>query len=150
MPMPARTCVPDVGTQWNPPRRASSLDLPPLRQAEKGAGSLKAIVWTVILVMVVYVGIKVGPPLLSEYEFQDGIQTIARMASVNRPANEKILEAVLKEAEKDDLLIRPEDIHIESARGNIRISADYSVVVDLKVFQWTLNFHPTASNDALF
>jgi hypothetical protein len=27
---------------------------------------------------------------------------------------------------------------------------DYSVTVDLGVYQWTLNFHPTATNNALF
>ncbi|MBZ5645065.1 MAG: DUF4845 domain-containing protein [Acidobacteriia bacterium] len=119
-------------------------------QGEKGAGSLKAIIWTAILVAVVFVGFKVTPLLVSNYEFQDGIQTIARMASVNRPTAEKIRQSVLQEAEKDELLIAPEDIHVEAAGGNIQISADYSTVVDLKVYQWTLNFHPTASNHSLF
>lgn len=100
--------------------------------------------------MVLYVGVKVTPLLFAEYEFQDGIQTIARMASVNRPPADKIRQSVLTESVKDELLIAPEDIHVESAGGNIRISAEYSVVVDLKVYQWTLNFHPTASNNALF
>jgi hypothetical protein len=27
---------------------------------------------------------------------------------------------------------------------------DYSVTVDLHVYQWTLNFHPTVTNNALF
>lgn len=88
--------------------------------------------------------------MINEYQFQDGIQDIARAATVNRPGNEKIRQAVLTEAQKDDLDIPADNIQIESAGGNIRISADYSVVVDLKVYQWTLNFHPTASNNALF
>jgi hypothetical protein len=72
------------------------------------------------------------------------------MASVNRPESEKIRKAVLQEAAKDELSIRPEDIQVESAGGNIHISANYSVTVDLKVYQWTLNFNPTATNNALF
>lgn len=119
-------------------------------RGEKGAGSLKAIVWTVILVTLIYVGVKVTPLLINEYEFQDGIQDIARAASVNRPDSDKIRQAVLKEAEKDELDITPDEVHVQSAGGNIRISADYSTVVDLKVYQWTLNFHPAASNNALF
>jgi hypothetical protein len=131
-------------------QRAASSQVTPLRQREKGAGSFKAIAWTLILVLIVYVGIMVTPILINEYQFQDGIQTIARMASVNRPGIEKIRQAVLKEAENDELPVRAEDIKVESVNGNIRISADYSVTVDLKVYQWTLNFHPTASNNALF
>jgi hypothetical protein len=118
--------------------------------AQKGAGSLKAIVWTAILASLLFVGIKVTPLLMSEYEFQDGIQNIARGASLTRPPVEKIRQSVLQEAEKDELLIAPEDIHIESAGGNVQISAEYSTVVDLKVYQWTLNFHPTATNHSLF
>jgi hypothetical protein len=38
---------------------------------------------------------------------------------------------------------------VEGNAGNIHINVDYSVTVDLKVYQWTLNFHPAASNAAL-
>jgi hypothetical protein len=117
---------------------------------QRGSGSLKAIVWTAILVALVYVGIKVLPILVTEYEFQDSIQNIARYASVNRQDETKIQKAVVAEAQKDGLPIMPEDVKVEGAGGNVQISADYSVTVDLSVYQWTLNFHPTAVNKALF
>jgi hypothetical protein len=120
------------------------------RHSQGGAGNLKAIVWTMILVALVYVGVKVIPVLVDEYQFQDSIQNIARFASVNRQDNAKIQKAIVTEAEKDDLPVRPEDIKVEGASGNVRISVDYSVTVDLGVYQWTLNFHPTATNNALF
>ncbi|MBZ5660737.1 MAG: DUF4845 domain-containing protein [Acidobacteriia bacterium] len=150
LPKPDRARSTAMQAMCERSRCASRCEQSARRQGEKGAGSLKAIVWTAILAAVVYVGFKVTPLLINEYEFQDGIQTIARMASVNRPTPDKIRQSVLQEAAKDELLIAPEDIHIEAAGGNIRISADYSAVVDLKVYQWTLNFHPTASNNALF
>jgi hypothetical protein len=120
------------------------------RNSQRGSGNLKAIVWTLILAALVYVGIKVMPILVIEYEFQDSIQNIARFASVNRQDNPKIQKAVVTEAEKDDLPVRPEDVKVEGTNGNVRISVDYAVTVDLSVYQWTLNFHPTASNNALF
>jgi hypothetical protein len=152
LPAPVRTISSELPVDRNSRGRDSGREPIPLalRHGERGAGALKAIIWTAILVAVAYVGIKVMPMLVNEYEFQDGIQNIARAASVNRPDSEKIRQAVLKEAEKDELQIAPEDVHIDSAGGNIRISADYSAVVDLKVYQWTLNFHPAASNNALF
>jgi hypothetical protein len=149
-PMSARNGSPQFGRDRNPRRRSSSCECTAQRHGEKGAGHLKAIIWTLILVLIAYVGFKVTPLLINEYEFQDGIQTIARMASVNRPESEKIRQAVLKEAEKDELPIRAEDIQIVAAGGNIHISANYSVTVDLKVYQWTLNFNPSATNNALF
>jgi cell division protein FtsL len=122
----------------------------PTRNRQRGAGRIKAIIWTLILASFIYVSVKVVPILFNEYQFQDGIQTIARYASANRQSLEQINQAVLKEAEKDDLPIGANDIKVEAASGNVHISADYSVTVDLKVYQWTLNFHPAVVNNALY
>ena len=120
------------------------------RSRERGAGSLKAIVWTVILVAFVYAAVMLIPVLINEYEFQDSLQNIARYASVNRKNNEQVKQAVLEEAQKEDLPIQAADIKVEGSAGNVHINVDYSVTVDLKIYQWTLNFHPEATNLSLF
>jgi hypothetical protein len=120
-----------------------------VRAGQRGAGRLKAIIWTLILISGVYVAFKVVPLLMNEYEFQDGLQDIARFASVNRDPNEKILAAILKEAEKDDVPVEAQDVKVDGKGGNIKINVDYSVTADLSVYQWTLNFHPKVSNDSL-
>lgn len=89
------------------------------------------------------------PILVNEYQFQDALVNIARFASVNRRSSDLIQKDVLAEAQKEDLPVRAEDIKVESTAGNIRINVDYSVTVDLKVYQWTLNFHPSAGNASL-
>lgn len=72
------------------------------RQGERGSGHLKAIVWTLILASLIYVAVKVIPITVNEYEFRDGLQTIAQFASVNRQPNDKLRDSILKEAQKDD------------------------------------------------
>lgn len=119
------------------------------RDGEKGGGNLKAIIWTMILVAFIYVAAMILPVLINEYEFQDSIQNIARFASVNRKDGDQIRKSVLDEAEKEDLPVQAEDVKVVSNNGNIQIDVDYSVTVDLKVYQWTLNFHPAASNASL-
>jgi hypothetical protein len=134
------------------PANSSALQISPrrvLRNRQRGAGHLKAIFWTLILFSGVYVAFKVVPLLLNEYEFQDGLQTIARFASVNRDPSDKIHAEVLKEAEKDDVPVEDGDIKILGKAGNVTINVDYSVTADLGVYQWTLNFHPSVSNAAL-
>lgn len=116
---------------------------------ERGAGRLKAIIWTLILAGFIFTCVKVIPVLVNEYELQDGMQTIARFASVNRQSPGDIQKAVLAEAQKDSVPLEADDIKVEAVNGNIRIHADYSVTVDLLVYRWTLNFHPEASNNAL-
>jgi hypothetical protein len=119
------------------------------RDGERGAGNLKAIVWTVILVAFIYCAVMVLPVLISEYEFQDSLQEIARFASVNRRSPEQVRQSVLDEAQKEDLPVTAENIKVDGYAGNIHINVEYSVTVDLKVYQWTFNFHPDANNAAL-
>jgi hypothetical protein len=119
------------------------------RNGERGAGHLKAVVWTTILVAFIYVSAIVLPVLINEYQFQDSLQNIARFASVNRKNSEQIRKDVMDEAQKEDLPVQAENIKVESNVGNIHIHVDYSVTVDLKVYQLTLNFHPAANNASL-
>ena len=119
------------------------------RGAERGAGNLKAIIWTMILVAFIYATAMVLPVLINEYQFQDSLQNIARFASINRKSSDQIQKSVLEEAEKEDLPVEADDIKVKSVAGNIQIDVSYSVTVDLKVYQWTLNFHPAASNASL-
>lgn len=124
-------------------------DIAAERRGEMGGANIKAIIWTAVLVAFIYVTAMVLPVLIDEYQFQDGIQEIARFASVNRKSVEQIQKAVLDEAQKEDLPVEVEDIKVQTNGGNIHINVDYSVTVDLKVYQWTLNFHPTANNASL-
>jgi hypothetical protein len=121
----------------------------PAREAQRGAGHFKAILWLLVFASFIYVMIKTVPVLVNDFEFQDGVQTIARFASATRQTPEQIRAAVLKEAKKDDVPIDTQDVEIEATMGDVRIHVEYSVIVDLMVYQWTLNFHPSASNDSL-
>jgi predicted membrane protein len=105
-----------------------------------------AIIKDIMIYITVFAAVIVIPVLISEYEFQDSLQNIARFASVNRKTNEQIKQAVMEEAQKEDLPVQAEDIKVEGNAGNVHINVDYSVTVDLKVYQWTLNFHPAATN----
>ena len=116
---------------------------------ERGGANLKAIIWTMILAAFVYVAAMLLPVLVNEYQFQDSLQDIARFASVNRKNNEQIKQAVLDTAQKEELPVQAEDIKVEGNGGNVHINVEYSVTIDLKVYQWTLNFHPSANNASL-
>jgi len=121
----------------------------PRRGREQGGANMKAIVWTMILAAFVYVAAMTLPVLVNEYQFQDSIQDIARFASVNRKNNEQIKQAVLDTAQKQELPVQAEDVKVEGNGGNVHINVEYSVTIDLKVYQWTLNFHPSANNASL-
>jgi hypothetical protein len=77
------------------------------------------------------------------------MQTTARFATINRQSPDEIRKTLVQEAKSKDIPVQPENIHVTNDAGNVKISADYSVTVDLQVYQLTLNLHPSASNTVL-
>jgi hypothetical protein len=119
------------------------------RPRQRGSSRLKFIIFLAFLVAMIYVGVKVIPILFTNMQFQDAIQSTARFASVNRQSVDDIRASVLKEAESEDIPVTAQDIHVKGDGGHVEIAADYSVTVNLGVYQWTLNFHPYAKNNPL-
>ena len=120
-----------------------------VRHSQAGSSRLKAIIWTGLLVAFVYACFRVVPLYVADFQFRDSMETAARFASVNRLSPEDVRKNLLKEAEQADMPLKLEDIKVSTHNGRIDIEANYSVVVDLHVYQWTLNFHPSASNNRL-
>jgi hypothetical protein len=116
---------------------------------QRGSSRLKLVFFLALVLAMIYVGVKVIPILVNNMQFQDAIESTARFASVNRQTTDDIRTAVLKEADNDDIPIAAQDIHVKGDAGRVEIAADYSVTVNLGVYQWTLNFHPYAKNNPL-
>lgn len=121
----------------------------PARLSQRGASRFKFVAFLALLIAVIYIGVKVIPILVNNMQFQDAIESTARFASVNRQSVDDIRAAVLKEAENEDIPIAANDIHVKGDGGHVEIAADYSVTVNLGLYQWTLNFHPYAKNNPL-
>ncbi len=120
------------------------------RNRERGAGRMKTILSLLVLAGMIYVGVKVVPPYLNNFELQDSMKTEARFAAVNRKSPEEVREDIYKEIKKLGIPARPEDIHVEPLPGaGLRITVTYSVVVALPGYELVLNFQPTADNASI-
>ena len=120
-----------------------------IRRSQTGSSRLKAIIWTAILASFVYVCVRVVPLYFADYQFQDSIQSAARFASVDHETPDDIRADLFKKAQSAEMPVKLEDIKVNRRDGRVDIEANYSVTVDLYVYQWTLNFHPSGSNSRL-
>jgi len=116
---------------------------------QRGSGHLKTIIWLLIFLAFLYVSLEVGPVLYAEYEFQDDVQTIARYAPYNRPSIDDVRKEVLSKAQSHDIPVTLEDIKVEPHGYGVQIDVNYSVTVNLIVYQWVFDFHPTAASISL-
>ena len=128
-------------------RRKREHGLP--RTLSRGGAKLKAIIWLLVLGSAAYVGYKLVPIYFADYQLQDKMLTEARFATVNRRSSEEIRDVIFREIQEREIPARREDIRVETSQRGVRIVVDYTVTVDLRVYQLQLHFTPTAENRAL-
>jgi hypothetical protein len=120
------------------------------RRAEQGAGKLKALLFTVVFVLVVYSAFKIVPAYVSDYQLSDKMQEQARFAVVNHYTEDQIRDNIYKLTQDLEIPVRREDIKVVSTSSVVKISVDYTVPVDLVFYHVDLHFSPSSENKALF
>ena len=111
---------------------------------ERGEGKLKAIIYTLILVLGVYVAIKIVPVYVAEYQLKDKMTEQARFAVVNRYTEEQIRDIMFKVVQDLDIPAKREDIKVTNTGRGLNISLSYTVPVDLMVYKTDLTFSPSS------
>ena len=89
------------------------------------------------------------PAYFANYQLQDSMETEARFAMSNRKAEQDIREDMARKAKELGIPANPDNLKIIAEGGAIQISLDYSVPIDLGVYQFSLQFHPHADNRSI-
>ena len=118
--------------------------------SQRGGGALKAILWTAVLVYAAYVGYKLIPVYIANYQLQDKMQEEARFAVVNRYNEDQVRDQIYKQVEDLEIPARKDEIKVYSTLQVVRISLDYTVPVDLLFYKMQLHFTPSSENKAVF
>jgi len=121
----------------------------PDRSSERGGSKLNTVLTLLIVVFLIFSGIKIIPAFFSKYQLQDAIETEARFAIVNHKGEDEIREDIWKKVQELEIPATKENIHVSVAQRDVAITVDYIVPVDLRVYQFNLDFHPHADNHTL-
>ncbi len=108
--------------------------------------SLKALLGLGLLVAAVYVAYELIPPYFHNYQFQDVLESEARLNSYSslRKTEDEIREGIVTKARDLDIILQPEQVTVTRAGTEWVISADYTVHVDLALHPVDLEFHPSS------
>ncbi|MBI2818015.1 MAG: DUF4845 domain-containing protein [Acidobacteria bacterium] len=115
-------------------------------RSQGGFVSISGIVALVLLASMVFLGLKLLPPYISNYQLQDSIQNIALTASYTAMTEDDILKTVISRAGGYGIELGPRQVSVRKGKGTVIIVAKYTVPVDLLVRQVDLQFEPSASN----
>lgn len=123
----------------------------PNQIGEHGGSKLNLLITLVIMGAMIFAGVKVVPVYFANYQFQDAIQSESRFALTGYPkkGTEDIRDDVFKKAQELNIPAKREDIRVSVSNGSVDIGLDYSVPIDLRVYQFTLQFHPHADNHTI-
>jgi hypothetical protein len=114
-------------------------------------GTVKAIVGFLAIIGVVYCAFQIVPPELTNYSFTDDLRTIALLGGANpHETDQQLLEEVMKKAQERDIPLTAEHVTIQRigtpGAPAVYVAADYTVVVNLPGYTYTMHFTPSSGN----
>ena len=121
------------------------------QNSEKGGAKFNLIVTLMILGAMVFYGVKVVPVYFANYQFQDAINSESRFALTGYPKKNTsdVQDDIFKKAQDLGIPAKRDDIVVQMQNGSVSISLDYSVPIDLIIWQYTIPFHPHADNHSI-
>jgi hypothetical protein len=121
------------------------------RCGERGGSKLNLVFTLLILGAMAFAGAKIAPIYLANYQLQDSIESESRFALTGYPKKsvEDIRDDIFRKTQELGIPARREDIRVEVSNGAVDIGLDYSVLIDLSVYQWDKQFHVHADNHSI-
>lgn len=119
------------------------------RDGQRGGSKFSSIMMLLVLGTMAFAAFKIVPAYFANYQLQDSMVTEARFALVNRKAANDVQDDIWKKVQELGIPAKKDDILVVSEQGSVQISINYSVPVDLIVYQYSLQFHPLADNKTI-
>jgi hypothetical protein len=120
------------------------------RHGELGGGKLNLLLSLVIVGSLVFAAVKIVPVYVNNYELQDSMETEARFAVANRKTPVDIRQDVWKKVVELGVPAKPDNLKvIYGPDGTIQLTLDYTVAINLIVYQWNKDFHIRADNRSI-
>ena len=120
-----------------------------MRHSDTGAGRVKALLSIIFLIIVIFVGIKIIPVYVNDYELADFVREQTPFCLTQRASADNILKNVLNKGQDLGLPITADNVKVEAPGSLVNVSLDYTVPVDLLVVTLPLHFTHAAENKQL-
>ncbi len=106
------------------------------RRRERGSNNIGCFIGLVLVLAVVFAGVKAVPVRLAVAELQDFCEREGEQASLPRFSDDKITDAVYSKAIEEHLPVKKEDIKVSRDASQVHIEVKYRVVIDFLVYQY--------------
>lgn len=123
----------------------------PNRIAERGGSAVNLLLAIVIAGGMAFAGFKIVPVYVANFEFQDAMASESRFALSGYPTKsvDDIRDDMFKKAQDLGIPAKADDIQVIIDNKDVDIALDYTVPIDLAVYQWNKQFHVHADNHSI-
>lgn len=126
-----------------PSEKRGFKDFNNLRNSE-GKGFIGCLGAIVVLAVIIFVGIKLGPIYYSNYLFEEDLKTLVSRSGARYTPNDKIIIDIIDLAQKNHINLTHENaknnVKIERFAGQLHITVRYFVPIDYLIIQRNKKF----------
>lgn len=116
----------------------------------EGKGIIGCMGAIILVVVILFMGIKLGPVYYSNFIFEEDVKSVVSRASSHAQNNEAITKDILALAKKNNINLTTKNAHknikIERYAGQIHVEIQYFVHVDFLVIEKNLKFEVKTSS----
>jgi hypothetical protein len=113
-------------------------------------GTIKMLFGVFVIAAAVYVGAKVAPVYMDNYQFEDAVKNEATLDTYSNKTEDDIRTAIFKKAQDLEIPITEDQIEVRregmQGRGTITIHAPYQVHIDLPGYPVDIHFDAGTEN----
>jgi len=107
---------------------------------------LKSLIGVLVIAGAFYIGWNMIPPYFHNYQFQDDLDDIARVATYNIRSDDELKQAVITRAKLREIIVKEDQIIITRIASGIGIRVHYRVHVDMIVHPTDIDFTADSKN----
>jgi hypothetical protein len=113
-------------------------------RGQRGEGQFGCLVGLVFVAIAAFIAYKLIPVKVRAAEMRQEVVDQAKSAGMR--GDDRIMAALLKKAEDDNLPVSGDNIVIKRGPNDIKIDVDYTVPVDFPGYRYEWHFHHHAEN----
>ena len=112
--------------------------------SERGEGQMGCLVGLVLLAVGIFIAYKLVPVKVRAAELRQEVIDQAKAAGMR--GDDKIMAAILRKAQDDDLPVGEDNVHIRRTANTINVDVEYTIPVQFPGFTYQMDQHVHAEN----
>jgi hypothetical protein len=113
-------------------------------QRQRGEGQFGCLVGLALVLIGLFIAYKIVPVKVKAAELRQEVVDQAKSAGMR--SDDKILAAILKRAEDNNLPVTAENVSIRRTQNAISVDVDYTVPINFPGYTYNMEFHNHAEN----